>query len=247
MSTKAVFDPHWSRSWLRSGLDSDDPPRYLGIQPLVIFAISKFDYIVLPCGTNCLGHRQARRLQHWCPFTWTAAPLPEQLSIFGIALREGGQCESTDHTWNALEWEWVGEGEGRRRPHGSARGPVVPHVTPTTRMEVRVSVVLGTDASASTSLMPRSSAPLRVRLGKCRQHSGMWLRSPTSNNSCSARSKNCHFVCIDKSDSMMMIGSASANSITANRFSFLMYLKGAYMPIDTACFCFLVALHVAQQ
>ncbi|CAE8597532.1 unnamed protein product [Polarella glacialis] len=67
-----------------------------------------------------------------------------------------------------------------------------------------------------------------------------------------------HFVGIDKDDWMVMAAAgdinlggacgaaAAANSITANRFSYLMNLKGASMTIDTACSSSLVCSHVSK-
>lgn len=67
-----------------------------------------------------------------------------------------------------------------------------------------------------------------------------------------------HFVGIDKDDWMCMNAAgmlkldgahgaaAAANSITANRFSYTMNLKGASMTIDTACSSSLVCTHVAK-
>lgn len=67
-----------------------------------------------------------------------------------------------------------------------------------------------------------------------------------------------HFVGIDKDDWMCMSAAgilkiegsfgaaAAANSITANRFSYSMNLKGASMTIDTACSSSLVCTHVAK-
>jgi len=40
--------------------------------------------------------------------------------------------------------------------------------------------------------------------------------------------------------------SAAANSITANRFSYVTNIKGASMTIDTACSSSLVCTHVAK-
>jgi len=68
-----------------------------------------------------------------------------------------------------------------------------------------------------------------------------------------------HFVGIDKDDWMNMVSAGSidmsgahgaagaANSITSNRFSYSMNLKGASMTIDTACSSSLVCSHVSKM
>lgn len=67
-----------------------------------------------------------------------------------------------------------------------------------------------------------------------------------------------HFVGIDKDDWLIMTATgevdltgssgaaAAANSITANRFSYSLNLKGASMQIDTACSSSLVCMHVSK-